>query len=131
MWIANAGEKDALLIRKEELRLFMLKYGYINIGENLSSYLTYNDQLNDYHHPLSGSAFGETFGLRDYEKWIPLQDYLTMPVDLIDDILEGVAKGCEKKAKLRAEAAKKAAQQAGGVGDPQLAAITNAQKGFK
>ena len=129
MWIKNAGEKDFLLIQKEERRLFMLKYGYINIGENLSSYLVYNDQLKDYHHPLSARAFGETFGLREYQKWIPLQDYLNMPIDLIDDVLEGVAKGNEKNLKLKAEAAKKAAQQSGGVTDPQAAAIRNAQKG--
>lgn len=114
---------------KEERRLFMLKYGYINIGENLSSYLVYNEQLKDYHHPLSARAYGETFGLREYEKYVQLPDYLNMPVDLIDDILEGVAKGREKNLKLKAEAAKQAAQKAGQSNDPQVAAIRNAQKG--
>lgn len=109
----------------------MLKYGYINIGENLSSYLVYNDQLKDYHHPLSGRAFGETFGLREYSKWIKLTDYLNMPIDVIDDILEGVAKGEEKNAKLKAEAAKRAAQASGQTNDPQAAAIRNAHKGIK
>lgn len=107
----------------------MLKYGYVNFGENLSSYLVYNEQLKDYYHPLSGKAFGETFGLREYSKWIQLSDYLHMPIDVIDDILEGVAKGQEKNLKLKAEAAKRAAQQAGNSNDPQQAAIRNAQKG--
>uniref|UniRef100_A0AAU8KZE4 Uncharacterized protein n=1 Tax=Pantoea phage Survivor TaxID=3232176 RepID=A0AAU8KZE4_9CAUD len=116
------------MLKREERRLFMLKYGYIGPGENLSSYLVYNEQLNDYYHPLSGKAFGETFGLREYNKWLPLKDYLEMPVDTIDDILEGVARGQEKLAKLKAEAAKRAAQQSGQSNDPQTAAIRNAMK---
>lgn len=107
----------------------MIKYGYCVPAENLSSHLIYNEQTRDYYHPLSGKAFGDTFGIREYNKWLPLKDYLEMPVDLIDDILEGVAKGQEKLTKLKAKAAEKAAQQAGGVNDPMLAAMRNANKG--
>lgn len=107
----------------------MLKYGYVGETEHLSNYLTFNEQLRDSYHPFSGKSFGDTFGSREYNKWLPLKDYLEMPVDVIDDILEGVAHGEIKAAKLKAEAAKRAAQQAGNASDPQTAAINNATKG--
>lgn len=111
-----------------ERKLFMLKYGYISEQEPLSNHIKYNTKTKDYFHPWSGKVLGQTFGVREYSKFLPLKDYLELPVDLIEDILEGIVVGEKDAIKAKLEAAKREASKQGGSTDPQKAAMALAQK---
>lgn len=91
-----------------DAHIYELRYGYSREGEPLSEHIRYNRQLVEVYHPWSDRAVGEVFGSREYSKLIPLMDYLTAPVDLIENILEGVARGEEQAAELKSQAVKRA-----------------------
>ncbi|QGH71931.1 hypothetical protein N1M2_68 [Klebsiella phage N1M2] len=109
----------------------MIKYGYIAEQESMSSHLRYNTNTRDYFHPWAAKVIGHTFGAREYSKFIPFKDYLEMPVDFIEDFIEGLAEGEQAVVKAKLEAAKREASKQGGVGDPHQAAIALAQKSNK
>lgn len=127
LFVASAAEKDPVKIAIMERKLFMIKYGYISEKDSFSAHGRYNTQLKDCFHPWAGKIVGETFGSREYGKLIPIKDYLSMPVDIIDDILEGIAIGEDKNLKAKQKAAEQAARKFGN-NDPHLAAINHALK---
>ncbi|AEV89531.1 hypothetical protein OBP_094 [Pseudomonas phage OBP] len=124
--IASANEVDPLKLAITDHRMFALRHGYISDKEPFVNHIKFNTQLRDCYHPWSASSVGHTYGIREYEKVISLKDYMTMPVDLTEDLLEAVVRGQADLAKLKKEAADKAARAAGGSTDPGKSAITNA-----
>lgn len=102
----------------------MIKYGYIGDNEPVSNHLRFNKASLEFSHPWAAHIVGETFGSREYGKLIPIKDYFEMPVDLVEDILEGVARGEEKAAKARAAAIRRAESQAPSIDmDPNLSRL--------
>lgn len=124
--IASAKEKDPLKRAILDLKAFNVQYGYIGISELQFRHIKFNSTVRSFYHPWAADQWGHTYGVREYEKVIPLKDYMTLPVDLVDDLLEGVLRGQTDLIKIRKEAADKVARQQGGVTDPGKAAINNA-----
>jgi len=110
--IETADERDPLKRKINDYRAYCLRYGYVSDGEPLSNTLKYNKAARDSYHPWSKQAVGETFGAREYSKLIPIADYINLPVDIADDLLEGIARGEESAAKARAAAIKAAEDKA-------------------
>lgn len=74
----------------------MIIYGYIGEAEPLSNHIKYNHQRRDSAHVFSAKAFGYAFGFREYEKFLTFKDYLDLPVDILEDLLEGYSRGTEE-----------------------------------
>lgn len=85
----------------------MKSRGWISERDSFSILLCYNRSLREYTHRWSPSSFGEMFGYREYSEIIPLKEFLTTPMAVVEDILEGVGKGRTdiKKAKDAARSA--------------------------
>lgn len=115
--MSSAEEKDPVKRSVLEFKLFCYKYGYVGVKEPFSKHILYNKNTRDFYHPFSAKAIGESFGYREYSKLIPLKDYLTTSVDVIEDILEGVARGESELAVLKKQAADKAARALAGKPD--------------
>lgn len=58
----------------------------------------------DYLHPWSYRNVGEQFGMNRLDEFIPLRDYLELPMNCVDTILSGVITGKGKRAKMEEEA---------------------------
>lgn len=112
LFLASAEEKDPVKIGVLERKIFMLRHGYIANADFFAGHGLYNTKLKDTFHPWAASTVGEAFGSREYSRLIPLSDYLSMPVDILDDILEGVARGEQVALRARQAAAELAARQA-------------------
>lgn len=128
LFIATAGVKDPVELAIIDRRIFMLRHGYLAPTEPNAYDIRFNNKLRDCYHPWSAKAVGETFGEREYDKYITLHDYLHSPVDMIENILEGVVKGKKTIAKLKKKAMEDAARQSGGISDPGKAALNHAMK---
>jgi hypothetical protein len=111
-----------------EQRMFSLRHGYLAHNEPVSNHVNFNTQLKDCYHPWSMRSFGHTFGMREYKNFMSLHDYMHMPMDIMEDLVEGVIKGEADLAEAKRKAAEKAARAAGGVTDPTKAAINNANR---
>lgn len=120
LFIEAAQEKDPVQRSLFEYKLYMYKYGYITEQESFSTHIKYNKSTRDFFHPFSHKAVGETFGFREYDKLIPIYDYLRMPVDVTEDILEGIGRGQQRLAKLKEQAAKQAQNSLAGKSDQVL-----------
>lgn len=106
----------------------LIMYGYVNKGEPLAKHIRYNHQRKDSFHLFSAKNFGHTFGLREYSKFIGFKDYIDLPIDVVDDLLEGYGAGQEELTKLREKAARDAARKTEN-SIPEKAAIKNANRG--
>lgn len=113
LFIEHANEKDSLkraIIRK---RVTAVMYGHVSEKDPTNEHLRYNYQRTDLFHLYSAKNLGYTYGVRKYSKFLGLKDYIDMPIDFIDDLLEGYGRGTEDLIKSEAAAAKEAARLAG------------------
>ena len=76
----------------------MMKFGWVADKEPLSNTIKYNRNRRESNHQFSAAAIGEMFGFREYGEIIPLKDYLTLPCNVVEDIVDSVAVG-KRKAK--------------------------------
>lgn len=83
----------------------MMRYGWVTEREPMSNTIKYNRQRRDSTHQFSATAFGEMFGFREYGEILPLKDFLTLPCNVVEDIIDSVAIG-KRKAKELADRAK-------------------------
>lgn len=112
----------------------MVMRGWIGGDENFSNHVKYNHQTRDLFHLWSAKNFGYTFGEQELNKIMSLDDYLNMPIDFSDDLLEGYGRGAKDRAKAAQEAARRAAQLAKQGNNPdeaEKAAMAMAQRGDK
>jgi hypothetical protein len=134
LFVKHANEKDALKRAMINRKIAMVMRGWVGDNQNGNPQLKYNHQRRDLFHLWSAKNFGHTFGSREYSKFLSLKDCLEMPIDLMDDILEGVGRGQEDLAKQKKAAADRAAAQAAsghGMNKSELAALQAAQRGDK
>ena len=75
-----------------------MKFGWVADREPMINTIKYNRNRRDSYHQFSAAAIGEMFGFREYEEIIPLKDYLTLPCNVVEDIVDSVAVG-KRKAK--------------------------------
>lgn len=87
--------------RIEEERLRYALYGQIGFNESMTSAITYNKSRVEFFHPWSVMEIGKSYGFREYNSLIPIKDFMSMPVDIIDDLLDGVAQGMKEIKKLK------------------------------
>lgn len=109
----------------------MVMRGHIDVKEPFINHVKYNHQRRDLFHLWSAKNYGHTFGLREYNKFLSFKEYLEMPIDLIEDLLEGYGRGTEELIKQRKQAADKAASTAQQMTKNEEAAIRAAHKGEK
>ena len=76
----------------------MMKFGWVADREPLSNTIKYNRARRDSSHQFSATAVGEMFGFREYGEILPLKDFLTLPCNVLEDIIDSVAVG-KRKAK--------------------------------
>ncbi|QFR59472.1 hypothetical protein PS2_0081 [Aeromonas phage PS2] len=81
-----------------ERRAYMMKFGWVADREPLSNTIKYNRARRDSSHQFSATAVGEMFGFREYGEILPLKDFLTLPCNVLEDIIDSVAVG-KRKAK--------------------------------
>lgn len=74
----------------------MARYGWVSKHDSLMSYLDYNRMRREFSHRWSAKSIGEMFGYREYDKIIPLANFVKTPINVLEDLLEGVAFGTEK-----------------------------------
>lgn len=99
----------------------MIKYGYVSEQEPFANHLNYNGKRREFFHPWSIKNVGITFGAREYSKYIPLHEYIKMPFDLSEDLLEGVMEGDRIATQARIDAAKREAERSGAKDPAQVA----------
>lgn len=78
--------------------------------------IKYHKVETGYLHPWSYTNVGEQFGMNRLDEFIPLRDYLELPMNCVDTIVSGVIAGKTKRAKMEEDARKAreaAAKQAG------------------
>lgn len=134
LFIEHANERDALKRTIINRRVAMIMRGWVHVTESDNAQIRYNHQRRDLFHLWSAKNVGYTFGLREYSRFLSFKDYLEVPIDLIDDLLEGYGRGTEELAtqkKRQAEDAAKAAARAAGMDKEQAAALLAAQRGNK
>lgn len=110
----------------------MIMRGWVHVSESDNAQIRYNHQRRDLFHLWSAKNVGHTFGLREYSRFLPFKDYLEIPIDLLDDLLEGNGRGAEELALLKKKAADRAAADAArdtGLDKNEVAAIAAAQRG--
>lgn len=73
----------------------LMMYGYVNENEPLINHIRYNHQRRDHAHIFSAKGFGYAFGFREYESKLSVKHYLELPIDQIEDVLEGINRGTE------------------------------------
>lgn len=96
LFIQEVNERDPVKQEMLVRRIGMIMRGHIGEGETLSNHIRYNHQRKDPSHIFSAKAFGYAFGYREYEKFLTFKDYLDMPIDMIEDLLEGYSRGTEE-----------------------------------
>jgi hypothetical protein len=133
LFVKHANAKDSLTRAIINRKIAMVMRGWVGINDPGINQLKYNHQRRDLFHLWSAKSFGHTFGMREYSKLMSIKEYMEMPIDIIDDLLEGYGRGTEELAKSRAAAAKKAADEAkrGSLSESELAAMAAAQRGDK
>lgn len=112
----------------------MVMRGWVGVNDTGNGQIKYNHQRRDLFHLWSAKNFGHAFGMREYSKFLSFKEYIDMPMDITDDLLEGYARGTEDLAKLRKKAADKAAADAArnaGLDKTETAALAAAQRGNK
>lgn len=134
LFIDHANERDALKRSIINRKIAMVMRGWIHITESDSNQVRYNLQRRDVFHLWSAKNVGHAFGLREYSKFLSFKDYIEMPIDLMDDLLEGYGRGAEELVDLKKKAADKAARDAAnaaGLDKAEAAALAAAQRGNK
>lgn len=134
LFIEHANEKDGLKRAVINRKITMVMHGWVGLEQNGNAQLKFNHQRRDLFHLWSAKNFGYTFGIREYNKFLSLKEYFEMPIDLMDDILEGYGRSREDLAKQQKHAADRAASLAAsgnGLNKSEMAAVAAAQRGDK
>jgi len=61
------------------------------------------DKENAFQHPWSIKNVGRQYGYARLKEIIPLNDYLTLPAFLVEDLVEGISAGSEQRTKKELE----------------------------
>lgn len=108
LFMESAHVKDPHEQYLIDYKLYMLRFGYLTEKEPMAAHIKYNKNTRDHFHPFAGKAVGELFGFREYEKYMPILDYLEMPVNITEDLLEGIGQGQKRLNELKENAARQA-----------------------
>lgn len=77
-----------------------INLGYIDPAEmRPHSPIAFHKESNEYYHPWSIESIGEHYGYGKLHEVIPLNDYLTLPANLVDRLIKGILKGKDRRIK--------------------------------
>lgn len=101
--IKNARE-ESLDFQESILHDFNMGYYHPSKMTPHSS-VAFIEKENEFAHPWSIENIGRNYGYAKLKDIIPLNDYLTLPAFLVDDLVAGLVKGETQRAKADAAAA--------------------------
>jgi len=83
---------DSMLLN--ERMLYHLNMGYYGIARRSPfASVAYYEAEHNFYHPWSWKSSGKRYGFNKLSEVLPLKDYMSMPMAMLDELLEAVVEG--------------------------------------